>query len=287
MSLPTSITALFYALLLTLGMLNPAPIEVTGVPEKAVEDVRIVSFNLRTKDDIYGSVDTRSEYINETIKAYHPDSFGVQECTKKWMKILETKLPEYAHVGEIRGSGTNDEYSAVFYLKDKYDLVETGTIWLSKTPDKPGSMSWGTTFPRIATWATLKNKDSGFVYTHINTHLNHIGQDIRYKQAEVLMRKADELNANNPVVITGDFNSQAKEKAYKLVASKYDDTRLVASETEDKTTFHDYGRKLSKNVIDFIFVTQNTNVSRYKVIDNMFNGMYMSDHNALAADISF
>lgn len=283
-----SIVALFYAILLTLGITSVGDIQITDVPAKAEDTTRIISFNLRTKDDSYGTVKNRSKFITATLNEYRPDSFGVQECTKKWMSILEEQMPDYAHVGAIRGSGTNDEYSAVFYLKDKYTLLDSGTIWLSETPDKPGSKSYGSTFPRIATWATLQDNDSGKVYTHVNTHLNHIGQNIRYKQAQVLLAKVNELALNNPVVLTGDFNSKAKENAYKSIAEQYNDTRLVAAETENKITFHNYGRNIGNTgVIDFIFASKDVTVERYKVIDNMVNVMYLSDHNGLCSDVKF
>lgn len=35
----------------------------------------------------------------------------------------------------------------------KVEVLEGGTFWLSESPSVPGSMSWGSTVPCIATWA--------------------------------------------------------------------------------------------------------------------------------------
>lgn len=37
-------------------------------------------------------------------------------------------------------------------------LVRSGNFWLSDTPDIPGSNSWHTSFPRLATWGLFEEK---------------------------------------------------------------------------------------------------------------------------------
>ena len=68
-----------------------------------------------------------------------------------------------------------------------------------------------------------------------------------------------------------------------------DDSRLVAKETESGKTYHNYGRGdiFHSTAIDFIFVTKGTPVERYKIIKDTVDGMYLSDHYAIMADICF
>ncbi len=288
MSIVKSFVALVTAILMSLGIINVGNVQITDAPEKVPDTVRVVSFNLRTADDIYGTVKNRSVFISAAIDAYAPDSFGVQEANPQWLALLDEKLGEkYARVGEPRDNSKKSEYSCVFYLKDKYELLDSGTIWLSKTPEKFGSKDFLSSLPRICTWATLKDKSSGLVYTHINTHLDHLLESTREKQAEVLLSKIDELAKSYPVVCTGDFNMNEGRAAYKLMTSKLDDSRLVAAETQQGKTYHNYGRGdiLHTSAIDFIFVQKGTQVARYKIIDNMVNNMYLSDHYGLCADI--
>lgn len=287
-SLTKSFVALITAIMLSLGIISIGNVEITDVPEKTDGTVRIVSFNLRTANDIYGSIKNRSVFIAAALDAYAPDSFGVQEANPDWLKQLDEKLGDkYARVGEPRDSSKNSEYSCVYYLKDRYELLDSGTIWLSKTPEVAASKDFGSSYPRICTWATLKNIETGLTYTHVNTHLDHLLESTRQKQAQVLMNKVEQLAESYPVVCTGDFNMNEGKAAYKLITEKMNDSRLVANQTEQGKTYHNYGRGdiLHTSAIDFIFVQKDMQVERYKIIDNMVNNMYLSDHYGLCADI--
>ena len=281
-------TALILAVLLSLGVTAPATAEVTDAPECKAGQTRVISMNLRCKDDFYGKVKDRARFAVAILEAYAPDSFGVQEATAQWLALLDEALGEtYSRVGESRDSTKNTEYSAVYYRTDKFDLLDSGTSWLSETPDAAGSKSFLSSLPRICTWAVLQNKETGKVYTHLNTHLDHVLECTRQKQAAVFVKKAKELEASGPVVCTGDFNTEEGAKAYRVVAAEFDDAKLIADETDSGKTFHDYGRELfsKSKPIDFVFVSRGTPVSRYRIIDTMVNGMYYSDHYALCADI--
>ena len=279
--------ALVLAVLMSLSLYAPEEVEITDVPARDPDAVRVVSFNLRCKDDVYGKVKNRAAFVAETIKSYAPDSFGVQEATKEWLSLLDAALGDrYARVGEPRNNASGTEYSAVYYDKTVYDLLDSGTIWLSETPDKPGSKSFASSFPRICTWATLQNKETGKVYTHLNTHLDHLLEYTREKQAEVLVTQVKALEERGPVVCTGDFNTEEGARAYKVVAAALDDVKFTAAESDSGPTFHNYGRLIAKEKpIDFIFVTKGTPALRYKIIDNAVQGMYLSDHYGLCADL--
>ncbi len=284
------ILPLVLALMMTLGTYAPAKVEITSAPEKSENSVRIISQNLRCNNDLYGFVKNRAQFVCAMLKNYEPDSFGVQEATETWLSLLDEALGEnYARVGEPRNKAKNTEYSAVYYRTDKFELLDEGTIWLSKTPNKFGSKSFLSSMPRICTWATLKNKETGFVYTHINTHLDHLLEYTRSKQADVLLTKIGGLQKRGSIVCTGDFNADEKEEAYQKMTAVLDDCRLAAKETESGKTFHNYGRgdAFHSTAIDFIFVTKETEVERYKIIKDTVDGMYLSDHYGIMADIIF
>lgn len=286
-----NLAALFTAILLALGVtVGNGSGEVTDVPDRKDGAVRIVSFNLRSANDIYGTVKNRSVLMERVLTAYAPDSFGVQEANSEWLSLLDGSLGDrYARVGEGRSSDENTEFSCVFYLKDKYELLDSGTIWLSETPDVPGSRDYMSSFPRICTWATLRNRETGFTYTHINTHLDHLLEFTRTKQVDVLLNKITELSGTYPIVCTGDFNTNEGTETYKKMTAAMDDSRIVAEKTESGKTYHNYGRgdALHTSAIDFIFVEKGTNVAEYKIIKNMVNEMYVSDHYGLCSDILF
>ncbi|MBQ8504567.1 MAG: endonuclease/exonuclease/phosphatase family protein [Clostridia bacterium] len=290
MAIIKQITAFIFSLLFTFGMHAPESLEIANIPQKSEDSVRIVSFNVRCKDDLYGSVKGRSQLIYAALSQYHPDSFGVQEATQEWIDILTESLgDEYACVSQMRDGSGSSEASAVFYLKDKYELKDSGTIWLSDTPEEFASKFTLSFCPRIATWTTLENKETGEVYTHVNTHLDHVFECVRVQQINVLKGKIEELKAQgNPVVCTGDFNTKEGADAYNEMKGCLLDTKYLAKTSDDGATFLNYGQNLLETKpIDFIFVSEGTEVDTYKIIDEKIGDMYLSDHAGLCADVKF
>lgn len=266
-------------------------IVIDGIPEKSDDAARIMSFNVRCCDDKDGSVKNRSKIVTAIIDQYLPDSVGVQEATGEWMGILgEALAGKYAFVGEHRDEDEGSEYSAVFYLKDKFNLLDSGTIWLCDTPEEKYTKYEASACTRVATWATLENRETGEIYTHINTHLDHVSDEARIMQTEVLKNKITELGKEgNPVVSTGDFNAEPTSGVYGKMLEIMKDAKAVAENSDDGITFHNYGKveEGSAGPIDYIFVGESTKVETFKIIRNTAKGMYPSDHYPVVADVVF
>ncbi len=265
-------------------------IVIDGVPEKSEEAVRVMSFNVRCKDDPEGSIDNRSQIGIEIINQYAPDSFGVQEATPKWLRIFEKEVGDrYARVGQARDFfGPFSEYNCVYYLKDKYNLLDSGTFWLSETPYKKYSVDYDSACRRIASWAVLEDKETGKVYTHINTHLDHVLESTRDAQSKVLLSEMSKLQTQGVVVITGDFNTFSDGDVYASMVAGADDAAVTAETVIDAgITFHSYGKKADEGQgpIDFIFLTKGTKVENYQVIKTIIKDIYPSDHYPIIADI--
>ena len=263
-------------------------IVIDGIPEKSEEATRVMSFNVRCKSDPEGSINNRSKIVTAIIDQYAPDSFGVQEATAKWMRILKKEFGDkYGCVGKARDYfGPFSEYSAVFYLKDKYKLIDEGTIWLSETPEKK-SKSFNSACYRITTWAVLEDKETGKRYTHMNTHLDHVLESTRDGQAGVLLTKLEELQAQGNVIVTGDFNAYPHEDVYKRMIAVTDDVAFSAKTADEGITYHAYGKKKEEGqgAIDFIFTSKGVKADTYKIIRNTVMDMYPSDHYPIVADV--
>ncbi len=264
-------------------------IVIDSIPDKSDDATRVMSLNVRCASDPEGSVKNRSKILTAIVEQYAPDSFGVQEATGQWMNIFKKSFSDkYGFVGEPRDNkGYFTEYSAVFYLKEKYNLVDSGTIWLSETPEERFTKSFDSACFRVATWAVLENKQTGEKYTHFNTHLDHVLEETRVEQIKVLIEKYKELEKLGTVVCTGDFNTFKTGDVYKTMLAQADDTRLTAKNTDDGITYHNYGKieEHDDGAIDYIFVTKGTEVETYKIIRNTVKDMYPSDHYPIVADI--
>lgn len=250
-------------------------------------DLKIISYNILCQGMKGRHWLDRKEMVIDILKTQRADSFGVQEAHYDWMKTLCAALPEYDYVGVGRDDGDKDgEFSAVFYLKDKFDVVDSGTFWLSETPEKP-SRGWDGACTRICSWAKLKCKKCGEEYVHMNTHLDHIGEQARTKGLALVLDFAK--NFSEPVVLTGDFNLEEGSDLYKQMTAE--DFRDAKHATDD--TMHDYTcnsfypfKGEAQIIIDFINVSKTIKVNKYRVLTDKPNGEYPSDHYPVVANIT-
>ena len=279
-----------YGIYTQIGAVRFDEIIIDGIPEKSEEATRVMSFNVRCKNDGEQTITNRSKVAIEVIKQYAPDSFGVQECTPRWKRILAYNLDgKYACVGAARDYyGPFTEYSSIYYLKDKYNLIDSGTFWLSETPEKKWTKSFDSACFRVASWALLEDKETGLRYTHINTHLDHVLETTREAQMEVLIECVNKVANGSPIVMTGDFNAyEDNSLVYDVACSSFNDTKKVAVNSDTGRTFTSYGTKEEDGTgaIDFIFADKSLQVDTYKIIRNTVQGIYPSDHYPIVADI--
>ena len=278
--------ALMLALFALLGA-GETPQAPPAEPPAEGADLRVVQFNLRCTGFGKTSVAYRAPLMAAELDSLNADSMGFQEANLRWMTYLEEHLPDYAHVGVARDDGgVRGEFSPIFYLKEKYDAVESGTFWLSKTPDKPGSKDWGSACRRICTWAVLENKETGARYVHFNTHLDHISGEARTNQMAVLLEKVKEYLGVCPVVLTGDLNDAEDSDMYREAAALLTDARRAAPVTDGRDTFHNYGGAVPVGLLDYVFVSDGVSPLAFRVIDDKINGAYLSDHYGVFVDLA-
>ena len=251
--------------------------------------VRILSFNLRCEDVNGMPADGRRDIVAEQIRRIAPDSFGVQEGTTKWMNALQRLLPEYGWVGLERENGkpanAGGECCAVFYLKKDYVVLKHGDFWLSDTPNEP-SISPAAACKRICTWAMLKNKHTGAVYVHVNTHFDHVSEAARVQGADIVNRYINDHFQGLPVVFTADMNTTPRGEAYRTMTSSLIDARLAAQDSIQFATFHACSPETHKNsYIDAILCSPEITVTKYRTVTAGINDRFVSDHFPICADM--
>lgn len=260
----------------------------TDFGEKAENSIRIMSFNIRYGDLGTLTAEDRYDDIESVIEKGSPDSIGLQEATPEWMAYLTENLEDYAHVGVGRDDGVNTgEYAAIFYLKDKYTAVDSGTFWLSDTPDVP-SMGWGADCYRICTWVMLENNETKETYVHMNAHFDFANDDVRYNSAKLINEKAEEFG-DMPVVFTADMNFSENSVYYNSFVEEgiFTNTKAVAEDTMDYLTYHDRMPMTHKDsIIDYIMINDKFDADVYRVVTATPEGHYVSDHFPLYADIT-
>lgn len=232
----------------------------------------VMSFNiLTTAPDA-----ARAARVVTMILNNMPDTVGLQEASPNWMNILKASdlMKYYDYVGVGRNGGNEGEYSAIFYKKDKFRLIDSGTKWLSATPDTPNTKYDDSSYPRIMTYAVLEDKATGKQILHINTHLEHTKSAPREKQIKVLMKEAAKLG-RYPTVVTGDFNDKRNSGVYNTITGQgYLDAALTAEKPDSGITF-----PKSDKVLDYVFYTPNAVYAKsFRVCSDKIDGAYPSDH---------
>ncbi len=283
--LKTIISSIIAVILMFMGING----SVKDLPEKgslANQDyrmTRVMSFNVRCGEYI-----ERENIVPALINAYQPDTVGVQECTYEWYLNFQWYLEDYAFVGVGRDTGDLStecgEISGILYKKAKYNLIDSGTFWLSETPDKV-SRGWDGACNRICTWVVLEDKETGEKFAHVNTHLDHVGPQARINGVELVKEKA--LSYDIPTVVTGDFNFQKGTDLYdSLVTGGLTDTQDMAEYTMDGKTYHGYMGGVAGKPIDFICVNSLiTEVQTYKIVRDIYSHRFTSDHYPIYADL--
>ncbi len=281
-SIVTAVLSLFY---------TPTPVTPVNpdvIPDAKLEQsITVMTYNIYMGGTGEKSPENRVPLVKQNVEKFNPDSFGMQEVTEKWYGILKETFPEYGFVGVGRDKDLGGEASPIFYKKNKYELLNGGTFWLSKTPEKP-SKGWDAMFNRVCTYAVLKDKETGFTYAHFNAHFDHMGVIARQESVAVVTKKIAEIAPDMPVVFTGDLNENMESDMYSsVISSGFADTRVLSGSSDNDGTFHGYSDLTTKELpIDFIFANSFVkSVSSYAVDRNKLNGIYPSDHHPVASTL--
>src|SRR5690606_9254165 len=164
--------------------------------------ITIATYNLRlnTPRDGANAWPHRVEAVKGLVRYHGFDVFGTQELLADQLADL-AQMPEYAYVGVGRDDGKRaGEHSAIFYRRDRFSLLRHGDFWLSETPDRP-SKGWDAKCcKRIASWAQLRDRNSGKAFYIFSVHFDHEGVIARRESAKLLVEKIGEIAGDSHVV---------------------------------------------------------------------------------------
>ena len=294
--------------------------------ESATIHIRAASYNIRTGNDSSSENDTNNNWkkrkadLSNLVKDIAPDVIGFQEVQSSQLTFLKTQLPDYEFVGAFRNGGTSGEATPVAFRKDRFTLLDSGTFWLSATPDIPGSKAWGgdigsSNLPRICTWTLLKDVVSGGVFCFACTHLDHREEKFRLAGMQLILSRLAKWQAGGvPVVLVGDMNARETESSMLAATEKMQDSLLLSKtkptgswrtlnlwKYEDKNEEVSCAEALASysadertanaatlgNRIDYIFTSNGVDVESFAIRNDARPEMkyYPSDHYPVAADL--
>lgn len=266
----------------------------TVTPLWASDTLRVASYNVRylnPEDAAAGrGWEVRRPCVTGLIVFHAFDLVGVQEATHTQVQDIaaDTGL---APLGVGRDDGQEaGEYSPIFYRRERFDVLDSGTFWLSPTPEKV-SFGWDALCRRVCTWAKLKERATGRILHFWNTHFDHRGVEARKQAASLLLSRLEPLlGTDEPIVLTGDFNCVETSEPYRLLAARLVDTRTISA----TPAYGPVGSTNSFNIagpfqhrIDHIFAHPRPRVIRHGTLAETCDGKFPSDHFPVVTDLEW
>ena len=259
----------------------------------SAQEMLVGSYNIRYKawnDSVQGEIwSKRCQVICDQVNFMAPDIFGTQEVLYEQLGDMKKALDGYDYIGIGRDDGKQGgEHEAIFYKKDRLQLLDHGDFWLNETPDKPG-LGWDAACIRICTWGKFchnnlppqaphglfgKKKVKRDDFYFFNLHMDHVGVVARREAAKLIVQKIREIAKGYPVIVTGDFNVDQTNEIYSiftesgLLKDSYDAARIRFAENGTFNAFKT--NYFTESRIDHVFVSPFVNVEAYGVLTNSY-----------------
>lgn len=232
----------------------------------------------------------RKEACLEMLKTRRPDLVGFQEAQYKgqWSFFRDSLSSEYGCFGIGRDNGADKgETSGFLYKTSVLTLLDSGTFWVSETPDVP-SKSFDEKYNRSLTWGLFKVNRSGKRFYYFNTHLGLTWRSQK-EGIDMIVGKMREINPEGlPLIFSGDLNTDISSKAFDSLKPIMLNSRDVAPVTDYIPTYNAWGNKQKECIIDFIWITPDIKCLEYHTDTNPYGGHELiSDHYPISVKIAF
>ena len=242
-------------------------------------------------DDEHNHWSSRLPLLAETIHQAAPAVLGTQEGWEWQLRELEAELPEHRIADDYRYWMEERMYPTIFVHREA-TVHRGGDVWLSKTPDIPGSRSFGSMYPRLMCWVAVSLPGSP-QFMCANLHLDHLSQETRIQQIEVAISALGELvEADTPLCLMGDFNDppggpvadtlfrKCEEHGFGL----YDPWRRL--NLPEHASYHGYGNAdESWSRIDWILLSEHFECREIDFDRSAKPPLYPSDHYPVVAGV--
>lgn len=264
--------AIAFAILFSLAMssANPSPITIRtlNIRYDNPRDPEPLDWKKR-RSFVAGMIKSGThETLNDTNRSsLTADLIGLQEVERNQLRDIKNLLGDaYYFVGRGRNGGSRGEHNPILVSKERFDVIDSATLWLAPNAPSSPRRAFGARLNRIVTFVNVYDRESTRSLWVFNTHLTHESREIRSKQAEVLISIIQDhvtsykpMNAKyfnkkkfigqsrhafpfmEPVIVTGDFNdlissavgSRVSQSRYSAPIRTIDGTDSVDSPITD------------------------------------------------------
>ena len=246
--------------------------------------LKVISSNIRFDEptDEKHLWQNRRPILSECLLQFTPDLIGTQEGRHPQILELENELDPLSLVCSHRKWIEKRMYPCFFYNPNTIEVLQSGDIWLSGTPEVPGTFFIDSIFPRLCTWLLASWKQQKTLLFAINTHLDHQLTKTRQKQIEVLLSEIQKIRPLEALVLLmGDFNERPGDPVYQKVQLAPIPWRdpWIEHDKKEEESYHNFKGKLKDgHRIDWLWADKRLRCKEIFLDKFSENGIYPSDH---------
>ncbi|MBQ9805870.1 MAG: endonuclease/exonuclease/phosphatase family protein [Clostridia bacterium] len=231
-------------------------VEVTNaIAATPKETVSLMGYNINgTTAALYQE---RVDNLCRLMTKYLPDILVFQEPAKNMMDLIHMEdyygyyLGIPRHGEDVPALSPNwmgaNSYAPILYAKDRYEVVEGGTKWMTDTPDEVSKLGQSDYY-RIYTFVLFRDKVTDEQFLVVNHHLD-FDSAVQVQTMKYMFRYLNKAYTDVPVIMAGDFNATQSSTVIKdliVGAAGFKSAHLLTANIDTDATSGD---------IDFIFVT--------------------------------
>lgn len=264
--------------------------------------MRIGTFNIRVmnlNDLGYKWWFNRKQGVANIIDSYSIDICGIQEVAgfiQQWSLVNTINTTKGDTVFGYYGVGRDwlgtGEQTGILYRKDKFEIEDKGSFFLSETPNKR-SKSWGAVYYKKTVWIKFNEYSTNKKFYYFSVHLDCCSEDAKIGSLNCLKEQITKIVNNDkiPVFIGGDFNSSSQTNPtqyyliHNLLPDIYD-ANLDSPKSINNTigTYNHFEDKVTDERIDYILV-KNSALKSCETITYKYNEHFPSDHLPLVVEV--
>ncbi len=252
----------------------------------ADDTIKVLSYNIRyaNRGDGPDVWPNRSAAVAGVIA--EQDIAGLQEVTYPQLLNLQQELNEFESYSIGRSDGkTAGEHTTILYRRQRFEVLDQGTFWLSENPDQVGSKGWDAAIERICSWVIFHDKQTDQKLWFANTHFDHRGEQARLESAKLIQQMIQQKSASLPTILVGDFNCLSDSAPYKAIiaesAKSLFDVRAISKTPAagPNSTWSGFKEIAENRIIDHVFVAGPLEVESVTVLNPQTDkGRFASDH---------
>ena len=264
--------------------------------QKTLADLVVMSLNVYSTGYAENAVIARYPRLVKFLDTYKPTVLALQDVSPTWVTEIEkgrdsaAPLTEkYGFVGTGRNNNDTSVMNPILYDKALYTLKDSGTFWLSDTPEWE-SVGWDGRTRCICTWVILTEKTSGKDFAVMNTRLDPYGKNARVEAMELIVEKAEAFDL--PVILCGDMQGMASTTSLKKATETiFFDSENVAKELGEVgfTQNYAFGTTINRfaKASDFILPScGDFTVDSYTILKDKVDDLFVSNHYAVYVKLS-